>query len=446
MKIKLTIIFFLISNLACAQQWQLADGTLGNPVAAISIYRSDPDTMFALGAGFQFGPGLLRSTDGGNHWDSITVLGSDIGAVEVDPNNSKLLYISVFGADLESNDVYMSWDGGSTWKQLFYGRGSPAPVIEIDPADNKIVYVGVGPSFIYRTTDQGETWDTIPKHPEAYALTSLAIAPSNDSIIYAGYTTGIFKSIDRGNTWQTLNLGFGIHSGTLIAVNPKSPDTVYVAVFPTSNYLGGMYKSVNGGKNWQEANNGLSDKDRQIISMTINPKNPNQIFMGLYGNWGLQGNLFWRSTNGGESWTEYSSSLPVSGVVQSIKVDTASNRIFCGIYSSDNSHFSGLYFTDFTTDVRYPVISVPSNFHLSQNYPNPFNPGTIIKYSLTKEGCVQLIIFNALSQKIKELVNTLQKAGDYSIDFNASTLSSGIYFYQLRFDGLVQTKKMIIMR
>jgi len=171
------------------------------------------------------------------------------------------------------------------------------------------------------------------------------------------------------------------------------------------------------------------------MSMTINPKNPNQIFAGLYG----EGNLFWRSMNGGESWTEYSSGLPVSSMVKCIEVDTANNRIFCGTNS-------GLYFTDLITDVKYPATDVSYNFHLSQNYPNPFNPRTIIKYSLGKEGHVQLVIFDALGQKIEEFVNTIQQAGEYSIDFNASGISSGVYFYQLRSDGLVQTKKMIITR
>jgi len=440
MKRMYILLFIIISySLIYSQDWQVANGTSGNPIAAISIYQSDPDTIFALGAGYQYGTGLFRSTDGGSSWDSIGDRGTDIGALKVDQFNSKLLYASVFGYDLESNNIEISTDGGLTWEVVYIGRVDPAPVVEIDPIDNKTVYVGVGPSFIYRTTDQGESWDTLGAQPPAayylWPLTSFVIAPSNDSILYAGYTTGIFKSTDKGNTWQTLDLGFAIHSGTYLAVHPASSEIVYAAITSSSNYSGSIYKSTDGGQSWQEADSGISGQNKDIMSMTINPKNPNQIFAGLYG----EGNLFWRSMNGGESWTEYSSGLPVSSMVKCIEVDTANNRIFCGTNS-------GLYFTDLITDVKYPATDVSYNFHLSQNYPNPFNPRTIIKYSLGKEGHVQLVIFDALGQKIEEFVNTIQQAGEYSIDFNASGISSGVYFYQLRSDGLVQTKKMIITR
>ncbi len=378
-------------------------------------------------------------------------MGTDIGALKVDPYNSKLLYASVFGHVIESNDVIMSTDCGVTWKLLFIGRVSPAPVIEIDPVDNKTVYVGVGPSFIYRTSNQGQTWDTLGSQPPAsyylFPLTSFVITPYNDSILYAGYTTGIFKSTDKGNTWQTLDLGFAIHSGAFLAVHPTSADTGYTAIISSSNYAGGIYKSTYGGKSWQEADSGISGQNKDVMSIAINPKNPNQIFAGLFGEPGFQGNLFWVSMNGGESWIEYSSGLPASGLIECINVDTAHNKILCGIYSSDKSHYpSGLYFTDLITDIKSPTTNVHYNFRLSQNYPNPFNPVTIIKYCLPKEGQVQLIIFNALGQKIKELVNNFQKEGDYSIDFNAANLSSGIYIYQLRFDGLLQANKMIILR
>ncbi len=449
-KINLTITLLLISNFTIAQQWQLAPETAGDPIAAISIYKSDPDTIYALGAEQEL---FFLSTDNGANWDSIKAqaslgFGTDIGALQVDPYNSNLLYASILGHDIESNDIVMSTDGGLNWKTLFIGRIDPAAVIEIDPVDNKTVYVGVGPSFIYRTTDQGVTWDTIGAQPPPahflFPLTSLAIAPSNDSVLYAGYTVGIYKSTDKGNTWQILDLGFDIQSQTLLAVDPRSADTVYAGIFsPASGtYSGGVYKSTDGGQTWNEVDNGLPNSSNQIWSLAVNSKSPDQLYIGLYGYYS-EGKPFFQSTDGGRSWANFSDGLPASGVVLCIEIDTANNRIYCGIGSNGNT--SGIYMRQLITDLSGPL-NFPDNFQLSQNFPNPFNPNTIIKYTIAKAGHVQLIVFNTLGQKIKELVNTFQSAETYNIEFNATNLSSGVYFYKLIFDGSVQTKKMTLIR
>lgn len=89
---------------------------------------------------------------------------------------------------------------------------------------------------------------------------------------------------------------------------------------------------------------------------------------------------------------------------------------------------------------------LPTEYTLYQNYPNPFNPTTTIKYDLPNTSDVSLIIYDILGRKVKELVNTKQQAGRYEIQFNASTLASGVYIYQLISEKYINSKKMILLK
>ena len=113
-----------------------------------------------------------------------------------------------------------------------------------------------------------------------------------------------------------------------------------------------------------------------------------------------------------------------------------------------NQYAIDYYKSNFTilpvgVDQENPVLN---SFVLYQNYPNPFNPVTTIKYHLPELSIVSLKVFDILGQEIKTLVNTEQNAGSYEINFNASSLSSGIYFYELRTQNFSSVKKMILLR
>ena len=87
---------------------------------------------------------------------------------------------------------------------------------------------------------------------------------------------------------------------------------------------------------------------------------------------------------------------------------------------------------------------VPATFELKQNFPNPFNPNTSISFNLPSESGVKLEVFDITGKNIATLVNETKAAGNYKYDFNASNLSSGIYFYKLTAGSFVSTKKMIL--
>ncbi|MBK7378892.1 MAG: T9SS type A sorting domain-containing protein [Ignavibacteriales bacterium] len=105
-----------------------------------------------------------------------------------------------------------------------------------------------------------------------------------------------------------------------------------------------------------------------------------------------------------------------------------------------------------TSYTYIPVTSINEDFSsltsysLSNNYPNPFNPSTKINYRIGNESLVQLKVYDVLGNEVARLVDEYKVSGSYEIEFNASQLSSGIYFYKLRAGGFVETKKMILLR
>lgn len=88
----------------------------------------------------------------------------------------------------------------------------------------------------------------------------------------------------------------------------------------------------------------------------------------------------------------------------------------------------------------------PESYSLSQNYPNPFNPSTSIKFSIPEKAIVTLQVYDVNGRKVAELLNGEKEPGNYDISFDASKLSSGVYFYQLCSNGFFQSKKMILMK
>jgi subtilisin family serine protease len=98
------------------------------------------------------------------------------------------------------------------------------------------------------------------------------------------------------------------------------------------------------------------------------------------------------------------------------------------------------------TSIKDNSNPVPYKFELSQNYPNPFNPSTIIKYSIAKENHVELKIYDMLGKEIRTLVNEEKVPGNYSINFNAGNLPSGVYLYKITAGNFTSTKKLVLIK
>jgi len=102
--------------------------------------------------------------------------------------------------------------------------------------------------------------------------------------------------------------------------------------------------------------------------------------------------------------------------------------------------------TNGVTAVEENPVGHPQDYELGQNYPNPFNPSTHISYTLPQSGHVTLKVFNVLGMEVATLFSGVQDAGKHEVQFNASELSSGVYFYKLDAGTVTKTKKMVFMK
>jgi len=96
--------------------------------------------------------------------------------------------------------------------------------------------------------------------------------------------------------------------------------------------------------------------------------------------------------------------------------------------------------------INNKITSKSKEYKLLQNYPNPFNPVTRIDYVLPAGGNVKVSIFNSIGQAVKELVNGYQESGSYTVEFDGSVLSSGIYYYKLEMGRFTETRKMVLVK
>jgi len=98
------------------------------------------------------------------------------------------------------------------------------------------------------------------------------------------------------------------------------------------------------------------------------------------------------------------------------------------------------------TTVGIKDFSVPKEYILNQNYSNPFNPTTMIKYEIPELSFVTIKVYDVLGNEITTVVNEEKPIGNYEVEFDATGLTSGIYFYQLQAGSFVETKKMVLMK
>jgi hypothetical protein len=108
--------------------------------------------------------------------------------------------------------------------------------------------------------------------------------------------------------------------------------------------------------------------------------------------------------------------------------------------------FATIKYTQTPSSLEENPENIPAVFKLYENYPNPFNPSTKIKYSIPQSSNVVIKVYDVLGNEIGTLVNEEKPAGTYEVTWNAASLPSGVYFYQLKAGNFIETKKMILMK
>ena len=163
----------------------------------------------------------------------------------------------------------------------------------------------------------------------------------------------------------------------------------------------------------------------------------------------------YESTDEGQTWNQISDGLPPNPPVSALAakvINETSSELYAGLFN-DTTSGAGVYRLAVTVDVEEADNQIPSEYILEQNYPNPFNPSTNFEFRIANLpdgkagfGLVVLKVFDVLGKEIATIVNEELAAGNYSRQWKAEGLSSGVYFYRLSTESFIQTKKLLLMK
>ncbi|MGH9606575.1 MAG: VPS10 domain-containing protein [Terracidiphilus sp.] len=251
------------------------------------------------------------------------------------------------------------------WRMIGPFRGGRTRAAAGVPDEPNVFYVGQVDGGVWKSTDYGRTWNPIFDGQDTQSIGAIAVAPSDDNIVYVAsgeglhrpdlsVGDGIYRSDDAGKTWTHLGLRDG-EQIPAIAVDPTDPNRIFAAVLGHPygpNEERGIFRSEDGGKTWKKV---LYKGDRIGGSdVAIDPKNPRIVYASLWeetlGPWeddndysGTHGGLF-KSTDGGDTWTQLKNGLP-SNLVQ---IDVAiapsdSKRLYATISTTvENEYATGI--------------------------------------------------------------------------------------------------------
>jgi photosystem II stability/assembly factor-like uncharacterized protein len=197
-------------------------------------------------------------------------------------------------------------------------EGARVTTLAIDPSNSTIVYAGTG-NGVYKSTDSGATWQLM-NNGLGHGVHILVIGPLNPAIIYAGTSGPIYKSTDGAATWQAL--GVEPHGYTALAVDRSNPAIVY------AGSSSGVIKSTDGGITWQPVNNGLAPDcintfDCNVTVLAIDPSNPTTIYAGT--SVFSFGSIF-KSSDGAATWQSMNNGLPTVNFV-ALAIDPSNTGI-----------------------------------------------------------------------------------------------------------------------
>ncbi len=393
-----------------------------------SITTLTDDLIFAGG----FNSVFLKTTNG-NDWQ-----GGFLRADGAAPNIQGMFFVNEnVGYSAHSYGMASkTTDGGNTWKQVIpVTLSATSSLYALHFFDENSGFI-VGKEsnsvdIIYQTTDGGQTWD---KKTNLFAanLRGIAFRDVSNGIVVgeklkAAYTT------DGGNTWNPSAFN-SLPPGT------TTPNLLKVIYSSGSNAVAVgeqlILLSSDGGASWNyspvndlvEAINGVSFIDPNS-GWAVGSKTSAVRSVGLY-----------FTSDAGGSWVNQ---------VDLAVFDTMRALYDVSISPSGYAWISGGSSAIYTNSPLVGITDVylaPISYSLHQNYPNPFNPSTKIRWQSPMDGWQNIKIYDILGREVATLVDEYKPSGSYEVDFDASRLTSGVYFYQLKSRNYFAVKKMILLK
>jgi photosystem II stability/assembly factor-like uncharacterized protein len=361
--------------------------------------------------------------------------GTDAGLAKIKTNNTienlaatanffdvpSMIFCPTTNLLIASNEQFLmtSKDGGDTWATI--PTTSNFGLFTLGINTQGTCFAANPVTGILRSTDGGITWDSVSNF--SGGLSGMLI--SKPGYIFGGISPGIVRSKNSRQTWDTIPSM--IYYTNCFGMN-KVTGTLFIGIDAITNTSSRAltYRSTDEGDTWK-----LIDTTGTNIDAIYGAAN-GILYAG-------KGEVY-RSTDDGITWTKYGTGLP-SNVTMQISALAERNGV---IYAGDRNF--GLYAISSTlTGIRNDQRNDLS-YKLNQNYPNPFNPVTTINYSIGKEGYTKITVYNILGSRADVLVDENKSAGSHSVQFNASALPSGVYFYKLESGGYSDIKKLILMK
>ena len=321
-------------------------------------------------------------------------------------------------------------------------------------------------NYTMPSTNGGFFWNTGPTSSGYYPWTDIAFfrtssstsriltvySINNDNHLYLAWTDDFGNTLTDYNTIMESNVNRGarmVFNGGLSNYNGM---IAFVRKYTATDWDPYCYTTTNGGTNWTSGYiDGSSNYARSID--IVAPRGANNVFKIAYIQDSASTNyVFYAGGNLSGFNNPYRKICSPSGV------DTSFGKAVAGykLTGSDDSFLLYSYFAGMglyasrlcasTIGISNNGSEIPKEYSLSQNYPNPFNPSTTIKFSLPKLSNVKLIVYDVLGNEITTLENGKLNPGNYIVDFNTSSLSSGVYFYKLTADNYTETKRMILIK
>lgn len=403
-----------------AQSWELV-GLQGSTITKIIHHPEDPKILY-LNANYK----ILKSINGGVSWDTLRTIPGIID-LAISTNNPTVLYA------INNTKICRTIDAGLTWVRVDSPTFNKIPwphlnVIMVDPDDYQIAYLGITVDFFggyhYVTYDGGNNW-----YPTwlGRSVLCITIDPFQSNILYSGGTYFILKSYDRGWNWEKTSFQYDVSIGK-IYIDSFYPNRVYA----TSEWPWQMFISNDSGLTWTQYNSGLiSSSIFHNIDLVLDP-----VWKGVAY---LTGNgKVYVTIDNAESWQDMSYGLDSTTTIQKLAISPDGSWLYGG--------GNGLYRYRLATNIvsKHPTQSPKSDN--CQNYPNPFNRTTCIEYYIPNPGIVHFSVYDLAGKKVFTHVTRHENFDVSQFTFNASHLTSGIYFYIIEGVEHILKGKMVVLK